>query len=275
MSEENRSPKPRTRTSGIDRALQIFDMLSDRGEASSAYDIAKTIGAPISTVYALVDELTERGMLSRPQGKLVWLGPRVLRYGLAYERRMDMLTEAKHEMARLARTLGETVQVCYRDDDLMVVAAMADGEGHFRVASDVGTRVPLNWTASGRLLVGHLPDAERRQVFRSIAKPSPTGLAEIDADVLADQAGIDFQDGLAVQMGASEFAVACIAAPIRNGAGECAMTISIVLAEQKAQSHLERYGQAVRDAASSVERALGRERIPAGNDGVGLRMGAH
>ena len=249
----------RGRTSGIDRSLQILDFLSGRGRPATAYEIAKAIGAPLSTVYALVDDLSERGLLSRPQEKLVWLGPRVMRYGLAYESRMDMLTEAKHEMGRLSRALGEAVQICYRDEDLMVVAAMSDGEGHFRVSSDVGTRVPLNWTASGRLLVGHLPDREREAFFRAIARPSPTGLAETDPAVLARQAGADFRRRLAVQMGASDFAVACIAAPIRNAAGECTMTISIVLAEQKAQANLERYGDAVRAAAGRVERALGRD----------------
>ncbi|HWV00799.1 MAG TPA: IclR family transcriptional regulator [Devosia sp.] len=249
----------RSRTSGIDRSLQILDLLSARGRPASAYEIAKAIGAPLSTVYTLVDELTERGMLSRPQDKQVWLGPRVMRYGLAYESRMDTLTEAKHEMTRLSRSLGETVQICYRDEELMVVAAMSDGEGHFRVSSDVGTRVPLNWTASGRLLVGHLPDRERLDMFRAIARPSPTGLAETDPELLAEQAGADFRKRLAVQMGASDFAVACIAAPIRNQAGECTMTISIVLAEQKAQANLKRYGDAVRAAAAAVERALGRD----------------
>jgi len=260
MGSMSTTPAPanrRSRTSGIDRSLQILDLLSARGRPASAYEIAKAIGAPLSTVYTLVDELSERGMLSRPEDKLVWLGPRVMRYGLAYESRMDTLTEAKHEMMRLSRLLGETVQICYRDEDLMVVAAMSDGEGHFRVSSDVGTRVPLNWTASGRLLVGHLPDRERIEVFRAIARPSPTGLAETDPALLAEQAGADFRARLAVQMGASDFAVACIAAPIRNASGECAMTISIVLAEQKAQANLTRYGDAVRDSAASIERALG------------------
>jgi DNA-binding IclR family transcriptional regulator len=259
MTELAMTNAPRSRTSGIDRSLQILDLLCARGRPASAYEIAKAIGAPLSTIYTLVEELSERGMLSRPQEKLVWLGPRVMRYGLAYESRLDMLTEAKHEMTRLSRLLGETVQICYRDEDLMVVAAMSDGAGHFRVSSDVGTRVPLNWTASGRLLVGHLPDAERLEMFRSIARPSPTGLAEIDPARLAEQAGADFRERLAVQMGASDFAVACIAAPIRNAAGDCTMTISIVLAEQKAQSNLSRYGDAVRAAAAAIERALGRD----------------
>ena len=67
---------------------------------------------------------------------------------------MDFMSVATHEMHDLCREAGETVQVCGRDGDYMLVLAMADGPSHFQVASRVGTRVPLNWTASGRLLAG-------------------------------------------------------------------------------------------------------------------------
>ena len=52
----------------------------------------------------------------------------------------------------------------------MVVLQMAEGPGHFRVTSRVGSRVPLNWTASGRLLVGHLPDDERIAFFHALCE---------------------------------------------------------------------------------------------------------
>jgi DNA-binding IclR family transcriptional regulator len=44
-----------------------------------------------------------------------------------------------HELARLS---GETVQVCGRDQDMMVVFAMEDGTGHFNVSSRVGSAQP-------------------------------------------------------------------------------------------------------------------------------------
>ncbi len=249
--------KPRSRVSGIDRTLQILDFLSERGESASAYDIAKSVGAPVSTIYALVDELVDRQVLMRADGNGIWLGPRLFRYGLAFESGADVLIEAKREMERLSRQVGETVQICVRDEGMMVVAAMADGAGHFRISSDVGTRVPLNWTASGRLLVGHLPDGERERVFAQVGRRSPTGKAETDPARLARQAGADFRNRLAVQLGASDFAVACIAAPIRNTDGQCVATISIVSAESKAEANLDAYGQAVRDGAGRIERSLG------------------
>lgn len=248
----------RTRTSGIDRSLQIMDILAEKQVPMSAYDLAKSAGAPASTIYRLVDELVEREMLSRGPDNTIWLGARLMRYGLVYRARMDVFGIAQHEMQRLVEATGETVQLCTRDGGMMLVVGMIEGEGHFRVASAVGTRVPLNWTASGRLLLGHLPEAERRATFAETARPSHTGMAETDPAVLSAQAQRDFENRLAVQFNASEFSVACIAAPIRDPQGACVATISIVLPDRKAEEREAELSRVVREAASAVERAIGR-----------------
>lgn len=257
MKEATKNTKPRQRVSGIERSVQIMDLLCSFGRPTNAYEIAKNIGAPISTVYSVVEELCSRGLLARSDDNKLWLGPRLLRYGLAYESNMDLLTEAKLEMARLCRSVNETIQICYRDEGFMVVVAMAHGEGHFRIASDIGTRVPVNWTASGRLLLGYLPEQERIDAFRTYSVASPTGTAETDPVKLALQAGEDYQNRLAVQLGASEYSVACIASPICDAEGACLATISIVLAEQKAKSDLPFFSDAVKSSARKIEQALG------------------
>ena len=155
----------------------------------SSYDLAQKTGAPASTIYKIVDELVERSMLTRTGENSVWLGPRLMRYGLTYRSHMNVFNEAKREMEALAERLGETIQICARDEDMMTVIGMSRGEDHFNVASDVGTRVPLNWTASGRLLLGHLDEHERVRIFRQIARPSTTGKAETDRVRLAELSG--------------------------------------------------------------------------------------
>ena len=225
----------------------------------SKYDLAQRTGAPASTIYKIVDDLVDRSMLTRINENAVWLGPRLMRYGLTYRSRMDVFREAKREMEILAESLGETIQICARDEDMMTVIGMARGEDHFNVASDVGTRLPLNWTASGRLLLGHLDEAERVRIFTEIARPSATGQAETDPVQLADMAGREFEERLAVQMSASEFAVACIAAPICDENGACAATISIVLPETRARAEIDTLSTEVRRSAQRIEVALGRK----------------
>jgi len=249
----------RKRVGAIDRALQILDVLTERQQPMSTYDLARSIGAPASSIYKIVDELVERSMLTRIQEGAVWLGPRLMHYGLTYRSHMNVFNEAKREMEALAKRLGETIQICARDEDMMVVIGMSRGKDHFNVASDVGTRVALNWTASGRLLLGHLTQEDRIDVFKRTARPSPTGRADIDPVKLAALARREFHERLAVQMSASEFAVACIAAPICDETGACAATISIVLPESRARAQITRLSEKVRQSARNVEFALGRK----------------
>lgn len=250
--------QPRRRVGAIDRALQILDILTERQAPMSTYELVRATGSPASTIYKITEELVERGMLTRMDANAVWLGPRLMRYGLTYRSKMDVFAEAKREMERLAEKLNETIQVCARDEDMMTVIAMARGHGHFNVASDVGTRVPLNWTASGRLLVGHLDMGERVRIFRDSARPSGTGLAEIHPEKLAEISGREFCARLSVQLSASEYSVACIAAPICDETGACVATISIVLPETRARADPERLAEEVQRSARAIEVAMGR-----------------
>ena len=254
---ETAAATKRSRVSGIDRALQVLDYLYETGSPMGVYAIAKAIGAPLSTVYVIIDDLVEKNLLSRNSDSTVWLGARLYHYGLAYARSLDFLNVANHEMHNLSRVSGETVQVCGRDGDHMMVLAMADGPGHFQVTSRVGTRVPLNWTASGRLLVGHLPEKERLDLFEHCAKSSPTGRAVIDPAALSTAAGEALKARISIQAGESDYAVACIDSPICDDKGACIATISIVLAEQRIAGNPNRYVTEVKASANRIETIMG------------------
>lgn len=247
----------RSRTSGIDRVLQVLDHLQATGRPATAYDIARSTGAPVSTIYITIDDLVQKRMLARTNGNNVWLGPRLFHYGLAYARSNDLVGIATEEMHALAAEIGETIQICGRDGNHMVVLAMAEGAGHFHVTSRVGTRVPLNWTASGRLLCAHMPRAEMVALFREAAQPSRTGRAVTDAEALADATGIAVRDRICVQVGESDFSVACVAAPILDQCGTCVATISIVLPEDKVERDREYFVSHVQASARRIEERLG------------------
>ncbi|WP_322015236.1 IclR family transcriptional regulator [Paraburkholderia sp. J12] len=248
---------PRSRTNALERVVQILDALQEAERPATAYEIARTVGAPLSTVYTIINDLVERNLLSRAADGTLWLGSRLYGYGLSYARALDYMTVATEEMQRLSAEAEETVQICGLVEGMMVVLQMAEGPGHFRVTSRVGSRVPPNWTASGRLLVGHLPDDERLAFFNRYARPSPTGRAETRTEVLAKTARDALDARLSIQIGESDASVACLAAPVIDNAGVCVFTISIVMPEIKAAKGAEPYAQAVRDAALRIETRLG------------------
>ncbi len=258
MDQPRAAIAKRSRVSGMDRALQVLDYLYETGNPAGAYAIAKAIEAPLSTVYVIIDDLVEKNLLSRNNSDgTVWLGARLYHYGLAYARSLDFLNVATHEMHNLSRISGETVQVCGREGDHMIVLAMADGPGHFQVTSRVGTRVPLNWTASGRLLAGHLPEHERLALFEHCARSSPTGRAVVDPAALSASAKEALEARISIQAGESDYAVACVASPICDDKGACIATISIVLPEQKITDNPGRYADEVKAAAERIETVMG------------------
>jgi DNA-binding IclR family transcriptional regulator len=247
----------RHRVSALDRALQVLDQLQQTGTAVTAYDIARSTGAPLSTTYSIVDDMVNKSLLTRAEDGTVWLGPRLHNYGLLYAKSLDLFSVAGEEMHVLSGEVEETVQICGRDEGMMVVLLMAEGTGHFRVTSKVGSRIPINWTASGRLLVGHLPHARRVAFFNKFSKPSPTGRAETDAQRLAQRSADALEKRLSIQIGESDVSVSCLAAPVVNARGECVVTISIVMPEMKAKQNAERYTKAVQRAATRIEERLG------------------
>ena len=63
---EKRGAKPaRERQNGIDRAVEILDALLRLRAPVKIGDLAKRIGAPRSTLYSIVNRLTEAGILER------------------------------------------------------------------------------------------------------------------------------------------------------------------------------------------------------------------
>ncbi|MBU9844400.1 IclR family transcriptional regulator [Rahnella ecdela] len=260
MTQENEDQSPqqrRARTSGIDRAIQVLDLLQQQQQSLTCYEMAKAVGAPLSTIYSVVDDLVNKSMLERQKNGLIWLGPRLYYYGLSYGRNLDLLTVATQEMENLSQQCGEVIQICGRDDDKMVVLAMAEGRDHFHVASRVGTRIPLNWSASGRLLVGHLSLEERLALFTTSAPPSPTGKAETDPQRLAQSAFTALEHRLSIQANESDFSVACIASPICDSSGACRATISIVVPASKVDQTLPDLRALAQNGAKMIETRLG------------------
>ena len=74
---EEPTAQTRSRMSGLLRATQVLDHLVVEGRPVSAYDLAKAIRAPVSTIYGVVDALVQAGLLERDASGAVWFGSRM------------------------------------------------------------------------------------------------------------------------------------------------------------------------------------------------------
>jgi DNA-binding IclR family transcriptional regulator len=240
------------------RVLSIFDLMLSRGEPVTVAEVVGALGIPKSTAYELVRTLSAAGYVERSGGTSYFLGRKLFELGMAYRSHVDLLKEGGKIVEELRDETGETVQLSVLENNVMLVLVKEESQKPIRIISRVGSRVPVNWAAAGRLLISDLPDPELKALLPQIVKPSPTGRAPTDPDELVRQIKRFRAQGYGFELNEANEHAGCVAAPIIDVSGKCVAAISIVAPEQRLQRrHREILVVAVRRAAGKLSRRLG------------------
>jgi IclR family transcriptional regulator, KDG regulon repressor len=242
------------------RVLAIFELLLQRGEPVTVAEVVKALRIPKSTAYELVRTLSTAGYLERNGAATYFLGRKLFELGMAYRSQMDLLKEGGKVVEELRDETGETVQLSVLENNVMLVLVKEESSKPIRIISRVGSRVPINWAAAGRLLVSDLPPPELKILLQRIVKPSPTGRAPTDPDELVRQIKRFRTQGWGFELNEANEHAGCVAAPVIDISGKCVAAISIVAPEQRLQrQHREVLIDAVRRGADKLSRRLGAE----------------
>jgi IclR family transcriptional regulator, KDG regulon repressor len=240
------------------RVLAIFELMLQRGEPVTVAEVVRALRIPKSTAYELVRTLTAAGYLERNGTAAYFLGRKLFELGMAYRSQMDLLKEGGKVVEELRDETGETVQLSVLENNVMLVLVKEESSKPIRIISRVGSRVPVNWAAAGRLLVSDLSASELKPLLQRIAKPSPTGRAPTDPDELVRQIKRFRTQGFGFELNEANEHAGCVAAPVTDVSGKCVAAISIVAPEQRLQrQHREVLIDAVRRAADKLSRRLG------------------
>jgi DNA-binding IclR family transcriptional regulator len=226
-------------------------------------EIARTLSIPRSTAYGIVKLLCNARYLERfSDGSKLFLGSKLLELGTAYRSKIDLLKAGAPIVQELRDATGETVQLSILDGEMLLVLMKEEGRHPVRIISRVGSRVPVNWAAGGRLIVSDLKDAELRHLLRQSVRASPTGKASLDIEALIRQVRKARQQGYCTELGEANEHAGCIAAPVIDASGRCVAAISIAAPEQRLkQINRVRLIAAVREAAQRLSQRLGASSI--------------
>lgn len=220
---------PTGRARGIDRVIALMEHLHRRRSPARIADLARECGMPRSTVYEIVATLVGARWLDlREDEGTVYFGPAMHYYGNDYLDSVDLIRKARGEVARLAAAVGETAQLCMLDGNKYLVVLNEAGRRMFRISSDVGVKVPIPWTASGRLLVGHLDPEALRDFIPEDDFVLPDGRRIGVDDFMAEMATARTQ-GFARTTGLVDRFTTCLAVPVSDPAGRCVATVCFVV----------------------------------------------
>ncbi|WP_162913213.1 IclR family transcriptional regulator [Rhodospirillaceae bacterium SYSU D60014] len=243
----------------VRRALDILELMLARVEPLSVAELVRLLRIPKSTAYELVRTLAQAGYIERATAAGAYgLGRKLFELGMAYRSQVDLLKEGGQIVEELRDETGETVQLSVLEHDMMLVLVKEESPQPIRIISRVGSRVPVNWAAAGRLLVSDLDDDTLRALLKSIVRPSPTGRAPTDIDDLVMQIRKFRKQGYAVELNEANEHAGCVAAPVIDATGDCVAAVSIVAPEQRLQKkQRETLIAAVKAAANKLSHRLG------------------
>ena len=243
----------------VRRALDIFELMLQRSEPITVAQIITALAIPKSTAYELVRTRSE-GSYITPSGKgsALFLGRRLFELGMAYRSNVDLLRDGSQIVEELRNETGETVQLSVLENDLMMVILKEEGIRQLRIISNVGSRVPVNWAAAGRLLVSDMDDKALTTLLTATVLPSPTGRAITDVKRLIAQIRRFRRQGYATELNEANEHAGCVAAPVIDASGRCIAALSIVAPEQRMiKQNRDSLIASVIAAAEKLSRRLG------------------
>lgn len=217
------------RARGIDRVIDILDYLHAKRSPVRIGELARATQTPRSTIYEIVNRLVEARWLELRNGDgAVFFGPAMHYYGSDYLESVDLIRTARLEVTRLAEQVGETAQLCSLDGDKYIVMLNEPGRRMFRISSEIGIKVPIPWTASGRLLVDHLSPDQVREFIPGDDFRLPDGRV-IQVDDFVAEVALARRAGFARTSALVDRFTTCLAAPVRDSGGRCLATICFVV----------------------------------------------
>jgi IclR family transcriptional regulator, KDG regulon repressor len=252
------SDKGEAGSRSLRRAAAILNLLLDADEPLPVSVLTARLGIPKSTAYEIVRTMADLNLLETGSQGTVFLGRKLFELGMAYKSHIDLMKEGSRTVEELRDATGETIQMSVLENDMMLVLLKEEGSMPVRIISRIGSRVPVNWAAAGRLLVSDLDDeALRAALARSISQ-SPTGRAAVDIDELIAQIRAARAQGYATELGEVNEHAGCVAAPIIDASGRCIAAISAAAPEQRLHGeNRQRLIEAVTAAARALSKRLG------------------
>jgi IclR family transcriptional regulator, KDG regulon repressor len=212
----------------VARLCDILDRVARAERPVPARTLIADLAIPRSTAYDLFRALTAEGFLHRGEAGTLMPGASVRRLAFAYLGLGPLAHSLEPVLTELQEATGETAQISVLDRGQVLVVHAVSGPRAMRVNTDIGTRLPVNWTAAGRALLTGLPEKQLDYFLTANVRPSPTGRAETSVQRLKAEIRQAALDGYAVELNQASDDAGSIAAPVLAGrSGRAALCLEV------------------------------------------------
>ncbi|MCC7354991.1 MAG: IclR family transcriptional regulator [Anaerolineae bacterium] len=243
----------------LDRGLQLLEFLSQSSEPMGLAELAGLLRVDRSTAHRLLGTLAQRDFVRQdPESKHYSLGLKVVELS---RRAVDGLTlriVARDRLRHLVHESGESVNLVVMVRDQVVCVDAEPSPAVLAVSDEVGAIYALHATAAGKILLAHLPDAQRTNLLSREPLPGYTLRTLTDLNTLQAHLQLVRQQGYALDDEERFSGVRCVAAPVRDRRSKVVAAISISgPATRITLEKVPELAGLVKKTASDISTALG------------------
>ncbi len=211
---------------GSQAVMRALDVIEAAGE--DPIDLARlaaSLGLTRSTAHRLASGLVARGYLRFAPGEGYSLGPKLIELGARARAQRPLTRIARPHLDLLALETEDTVHLGVLEGDWALYLDKIPGRRRFEISSKVGERHPVWSTGLGKALIldGTAHDWERFFAIGTARGPNRDHERAAWMERMRTYAGW----GYAFDLEENEPRVRCVAAPIRDAAGQTVGAISV------------------------------------------------
>ncbi|MBQ1092737.1 IclR family transcriptional regulator C-terminal domain-containing protein [Streptomyces sp. B93] len=212
----------------FERGLAVIRSFDAEHPARTLSEVARACDLTRAAARRLLLTLADLGYV-HTDGRLFRLTPRVLELGYAYLAGLTLPQLAEPHLDQLVAQVRESSSLCVLDGDDIVYVARVPTRRIMSAAITVGTRFPAHATSVGRVILAHLPDAEREaRLDRAELRPL-TGRTLTSRDALRAELDRVRRQGHALVDQELEEGLRSIAAPVRDRDGTVVAAVNIAV----------------------------------------------
>jgi IclR family acetate operon transcriptional repressor len=198
----------------VERALDVLLCFTNQTPELTMTQIAEQVGIHKSTAHRLLATLENKRFIQRDQDTGIYrLGIRLLQMAYLTLEQNDLRRLAVPFMHRLCDLYEENIDLTLLDDTDVVFVNIFEGPQRVKLAAAIGQRLPAFATASGKAILGFMPEKMVRRILdRGMPQLTPYTLNS--PDVLFENLNSVRELGFAISEQELEEQINAVAAPI-------------------------------------------------------------
>jgi DNA-binding IclR family transcriptional regulator len=215
--------------SSVANSLRVLVTLVNHGEIGVS-DIGRELDLTGGTVFRLLSTLCEAGFAEQNQENRKYRpGPQVLELANTIRSRTSFIDVAHGELETLMNQSGETVNLgVLRGDNVVYVDRVVGTQHQLVMEVRVGSAIPAFCSAMGKSLLAYADAEVQRDYLRRLPQiVTAEGIKPPAGQAFAEELERVVTSGHSEDYGEYSPDIACVAAPVLDGAGRAIAAVSI------------------------------------------------